>query len=75
MVLSPPQARKEGNQQVVRQLETVLRAAMQEKQKALRPEIQLLNTLLAASDRPTRKRVRMLPPSAGPVLPCCGAHR
>ena len=52
------QARKERNSHVVQQLETVLRAAMEEKQKTLRPEIQLLNALLAQQDRRTRKRVR-----------------
>lgn len=59
-----PQARKENNQPVVQQLETVLRAAMTEKQKTLRPEIQLLNTLLQVSDKRQRKLVRCFLPNS-----------
>jgi len=36
------QAKKEGDAEVVRRLEEVLKVAMAEKQKTLRPEIQLL---------------------------------
>lgn len=39
-------ARKEGNPEVVRQLESVMRTAMEEKNKTLRPEIRMLNQLL-----------------------------
>ncbi|CAI5535923.1 unnamed protein product [Closterium sp. Naga37s-1] len=39
-------ARKEGNPEVVQQLETVLKVAMVEKEKTLRPEIRMLNQLL-----------------------------
>jgi len=35
----------------------VLRVAMEEKQKTLRPEIQLLNNLMAATTVPERERV------------------
>eukprot|EP00270_Netrium_digitus_P003325 TRINITY_DN13806_c0_g1_i2.p1 TRINITY_DN13806_c0_g1~~TRINITY_DN13806_c0_g1_i2.p1 ORF type:complete len:269 (-),score=52.74 TRINITY_DN13806_c0_g1_i2:169-975(-) len=42
-------AKKEGNSDVVQQLERVLRAAMEEKEKTLRPEIRLLNQLLRQS--------------------------
>ena len=59
------QARKEGNQPVVHQLELVIRTAMDAKQRTLRPEIQLLNTLLAAQDRRTRQRVRCSVPVLG----------
>lgn len=50
-------ARKEGNTEVCSKLETVLRVAMEEKQKTLRPEIQLLNNLMAATTVPERERV------------------
>ncbi|CAI5481758.1 unnamed protein product [Closterium sp. Yama58-4] len=39
-------ARKEGNPEVVQQLESVLKVAMAEKEKTLRPEIRMLNQLL-----------------------------
>ena len=51
------QAKKEGNPEVCRKLEEVLRIAMEEKQKTLRPEIQLLNNLMAATTVPERERV------------------
>jgi len=51
------QAKKEGNTEVCRKLEEVLRVAMEEKQKTLRPEIQLLNNLMAATTVPERERV------------------
>ncbi|KAL0038104.1 hypothetical protein WJX79_002967 [Trebouxia sp. C0005] len=50
-------AKKEGNIEVCRKLEEVLRVAMEEKQKTLRPEIQLLNNLMAATTVPERERV------------------
>lgn len=39
-------ARKDGNMDMVKQIECVLKVAMDEKGKTLRPEIQLLNQLL-----------------------------
>lgn len=42
--------KEEGNSVVVQQLEDVLRIAMRAKQATLRPEIQLLNGLLAADN-------------------------
>ena len=36
-------AKKEGNPEVVNQLETTIKIAMQAREKTLRPEIQLLN--------------------------------
>ena len=51
------QARKEGNKEVCTKLEQVLKIAMEEKQKTLRPEIQLLNNLMAATTVPERERV------------------
>lgn len=50
-------ARKEGNKEVCTKLEQVLKIAMEEKQKTLRPEIQLLNNLMAATTVPERERV------------------
>lgn len=47
-------ARKDGNMDMVKQIECALKVAMDEKGKALRPEIQLLNQLLrqnSASER------------------------
>ncbi len=52
------QAKKEGDAEVVRRLEEVLKVAMAEKQKTLRPEIQLLNRLLAAEGSTERRQVR-----------------
>ena len=52
------QAQKEGSEAVVEQLERVLRIAMEAKQATLRPEIQLLNNLLAAADAEARAQVR-----------------
>jgi hypothetical protein len=43
----------------VRRLEEVLKVAMAEKQKTLRPEIQLLNRLLAAEGSTERRQVRV----------------
>jgi hypothetical protein len=42
----------------VRRLEEVLKVAMAEKQKTLRPEIQLLNRLLAAEGSTERRQAR-----------------
>ncbi|MCO5580063.1 hypothetical protein L7F22_033929 [Adiantum nelumboides] len=39
-------AKKEGNAEVVSRIETTLKTAMREREKTLRPEIQLLNQLL-----------------------------
>lgn len=52
------QARKEGNADMTAKLEQVLKIAMDEKQKTLRPEIQLLNQLLACTTPVERKEVR-----------------
>ena len=54
------QARKEGEEDVVGKLEKVLSVAMEEKQKTLRPEIQLLNRLLGAKTGAERTAVRRL---------------
>ena len=54
------QARKEGNADVKYKLEKVLTVAMEEKQKTLRPEIQLLNSLLATESTEGRRSVRAL---------------
>lgn len=51
------QARKEGNAQVFGKLESTLKVAMEEKNKTLRPEIQLLNKLLGISVSKQRKQV------------------
>jgi hypothetical protein len=51
------QARKENNPIVLEKLEAVLKIAMEEKQKTLRPEIQLFNRLLAASTQLERQQV------------------
>ncbi len=56
------QAKREGNPEVVAKLETVLKAAMSAKQATLRPEIQLLNSLLACKTADERKK-------AGAALP------
>ena len=58
------QAKKEGNKEVCAKLEQVLKIAMEEKQKTLRPEIQLLNNLMAATTVPERERVRPLQQSS-----------
>ena len=42
-------AKKEGNPEVVNQLETTLKIAMREREKTLRPEIQLLNQVCCVS--------------------------
>lgn len=54
-------ARKEGNPDVSGKLEQVIKIAMDEKQKTLRPEIQLLNTLLACRTREERRKVYEAP--------------
>ena len=58
------QARKEGEEDVVGKLEKVLSVAMEEKQKTLRPEIQLFNKLLAAKSGAERTAVRPYPTCA-----------
>ena len=63
MLCCAVQAKKEGNAEVVAQLEAALRAAFEVKQATLRPEIQLLNRLLAAEGEEQRRQVR------------CGASR
>eukprot|EP00899_Mesostigma_viride_P023032 jgi/Mesvir1/3913/Mv19856-RA.1 len=50
-------ARKEGNQDVVSRIEPILRITMQEKEKTLRPEIQLLNALLRAPSEQERQKI------------------
>ena len=64
------QARKEGNAEVVGRLESVLKIAMEEKQKTLRPEIQLLNSLIAAKSSLQRQEVSMCWSDQG-YLTCC----
>ena len=54
------QAKKEGDAEVVRRLEEVLKVAMSEKQKTLRPEIQLLNRLLAVESSAERRQASSL---------------
>jgi hypothetical protein len=54
------QARKEKNADIFEKLETTLKAAMEAKQETLRPEIQLLNALLAAPGKAERLRVSPL---------------
>jgi hypothetical protein len=49
---------KEGNTDVAAQLETAMRVAMQAKQATLRPEIRLLNELLAIETPDARQKVR-----------------
>ncbi|KAH7286350.1 hypothetical protein KP509_32G002800 [Ceratopteris richardii] len=49
-------AKKEGNAEVVNRIETILKTAMQEREKILRPEIQLLNQLLRDKGTSDRKR-------------------
>ena len=46
-IVSMIQATKEGNRDVTNALKQTLEAAMRVKQRSLRPEIQLLNQLLA----------------------------
>lgn len=50
-------AEQEGNTEVFEQLKAALKAAMEVKQKSLRPEIQLLNELLSAEDSAARRRL------------------
>lgn len=52
------QASKEGNEAVISALKQTLEAAMQVKQRSLRPEIQLLNSLLADKSFEDRAVVR-----------------
>eukprot|EP00250_Pteridium_aquilinum_P001378 c11580_g1_i1 orf=579-1250(-) len=49
-------AKKEGNAEVVNRIETTLKIAMQEREKTLRPEIQLLNQLLRDNGASERSR-------------------
>lgn len=56
-------AKKEDNIDVVSQLENVMKVCMEEKQKTLRPEIQLLNTLLATPSRDRRHELMTTPQS------------
>ena len=55
------QAEKEGDAAVKARLQSVLKVAMEEKQKTLRPEIQLLNRLLAVESSAQRKQARCMP--------------
>ena len=52
------QAAKEGNRDVTAALKQTLEAAMKVKQRSLRPEIQLLNQLLADKSFADRAVVR-----------------
>ncbi|EFN59086.1 hypothetical protein CHLNCDRAFT_49925 [Chlorella variabilis] len=57
-------AKKEGNAEVVARLEAALKAAFEAKQATLRPEIQLLNRLLAAETAEQRQQVLGAPEAA-----------
>ncbi|KAK9812959.1 hypothetical protein WJX72_006509 [[Myrmecia] bisecta] len=50
-------AKKEGNAEMFGQMQNVLKIAMEEKQKTLRPEIQLLNRLIAEDSSSARKQI------------------
>jgi hypothetical protein len=54
------QAKAEGQDEAARMMESAVGAAMAAKQATLRPEIQLLNRLLAAGDASTRAAVCVL---------------
>ncbi|KAK9812229.1 hypothetical protein WJX73_005774 [Symbiochloris irregularis] len=54
-------AKKENNNEVTEQLESVLKICMEEKQKTLPPEIQLLNTLLSTKTADQRKEIMSAP--------------
>ena len=66
------QAKKEGNSEVVTRLEAALRAAFEAKQATLRPEIQLLNRLLAAEGGEQRQQVRRSAGRCSAVQPGLG---
>ena len=66
------QAQKEGNKEVINQLEIVMKICMEEKQRTLRPEIQLLNTLLAMPSADARNKVS-LKSSCTPAWMICEA--
>jgi hypothetical protein len=51
------QAKKEGNIEVVNQLESTLKVALAEKEKTLRPEIRLLNRLLRVKSSAERTAI------------------
>lgn len=55
--VSPAQAQKEGETVVYEQMKAALTAALEVKQATLRPEIQLLNKLLAADGALAWKQV------------------
>jgi hypothetical protein len=54
-------AKKEGDTEVASRLEAALRTAMEAKQATLRPEIQLINRLLAEEDGQRRKQHLLAP--------------
>lgn len=54
-------AKREGDTDVVSRLEVAIRTAMEAKQATLRPEIQLLNRLLAEEDAQSRKQHLLTP--------------
>lgn len=54
---SLPQAKKENNPALTAQLEGALKVAFQAKQRTLRPEIQMLNRLLALSSKDAVRQV------------------
>lgn len=56
------QARKEGKMDELKRLEICMKTAMEEKQKTLRPEIQLLNKLIAADSSDDRRKVHLCLP-------------
>jgi hypothetical protein len=61
-----PQAKKEGNADMVTRLEGALKAAFEAKQKTLRPEIQLLNRLLSIKSSDALRLVRAPAAAAAP---------
>lgn len=50
-------AEREGSKEVVQELHKAMRIAMDAKQASLRPELQLMNLLMAAPDGPARAKV------------------
>ncbi|KFM27908.1 hypothetical protein F751_5946 [Auxenochlorella protothecoides] len=50
-------AEREGSKEVVQELHKAMRIAMDAKQASLRPELQLMNLLMAAPDGPARAKI------------------
>jgi hypothetical protein len=65
--LLPLQAQKEGSTEVYDQMKAALTAALEVKQATLRPEIQLLNRLLAVEDALAWEQARF-----ARCMPCLG---